>query len=88
MMPRRITPLEKAYDTQFPDSEATLFYPESAAYQAAFDALLEQALSRGTPLSREEIISTYPNEAAFLRDAVHHAAWAEIPVPQILEGLA
>ena len=88
MMPRRITPLEKAYDTQFPDSEATLFYPGSRAYQAEFDALLERALSRGTPLSREEIISTYPDEAAFLRDAALHAAWAEIPVSQILERLA
>ncbi len=65
-----------------------LFYPENRAYQAAFDVLLDRALSRGKPLSRKKIISSYLDEAAFLRDVALHAAGAEIPVSQILEGIS
>lgn len=88
MMPRHITPLEKKYSKQFPQSEATRFYPESVAYQEAFDALLELALDRGTALTYEEIVSTYSDEAAFVRDLEHIAQCYGVPSAQILEGIS
>ena len=58
MIPRFITPLEQEYSRTFPGNPATWFYPGEER-EAAFFALLRQAIDSGTPLSEDDMIRFY-----------------------------
>ena len=56
MLPRFFDPIEISYDTMFKNNPATLFTPYSDPVEnPRFLRLLQQAMDRGTPVTRREL---------------------------------
>lgn len=88
MMPRFITEIENTYNAKFPDSTATMFYPYSKEERPAFEALLQAAISRNKPVTRDELLALYEDSDGFEGDLDLLSEWYDLPKEKILEGLA
>lgn len=72
MMPRFITKLEQEYSQKFPGCKEAEFFHETK--KEAYFSLLKNALKRGEPVTHEEMVELW-GEEAYKREQAYLKQW-------------
>lgn len=73
MTGRFLTELEKKYQEKFPKDGALPYYFQSE--EKHFEKLLEQAIKRGSSVTKDEIINAYGSKEAYESEREYLKEW-------------